>query len=66
MLWRYEKVNNRLRLGAISVGVLSLASRLVKLVKDTFQKLRSKLSALLSTLAQRLRSAVAKLKGSNS
>ncbi len=43
-----------------------MVNHLVKLVKDTFQKLRSKLSALLSTLVQRLRSAVAKLKGSNS
>ena len=43
-----------------------MANRLAKLAKDTFQKLQSKLSALLSTLRQRVQSVRAKLPGSNS
>jgi hypothetical protein len=35
-------------------------------VSDTFQKLRSKVSALLSTLRQRVRNVLAKKPGNNS
>jgi hypothetical protein len=41
-------------------------NRLVKQVKDTFLKLRSKASALLSTLQQRVQNALAKKPGNNS
>ena len=43
-----------------------MANRLVKLVSDIFQKLRSKLSALLSTLQRLVQNVRAKLPGSNS
>jgi hypothetical protein len=49
MSWRYEKVNNRSRLGGISVGVQGLVNDLLTRVRDIYQKLRLKLSALLST-----------------
>jgi hypothetical protein len=41
-------------------------NRLVKQVSDTFQKLRSKVSALLSTLQQRVRNVLAKKPDNNS
>jgi hypothetical protein len=41
-------------------------NRLVKQVSDTFQKLRLKVSALLSTLQQRVRNVLAKKPGNNS
>jgi len=41
-------------------------NRLVKLASDTFQKLRSKVSALLSTLQQRVRNVLAKKPENNS
>jgi len=41
-------------------------NRLAKQVKDTFQKLQSKASALLSTLRQRVQNALAKKPGSSS
>jgi hypothetical protein len=41
-------------------------NRLVKLASDTFQKLRLKVSALLSTLQQRVRNALAKKPENNS
>ena len=43
-----------------------MENRLVKLVSDTFQKLRSKVSALLSTLQQRVRNVLAKKPENNS
>jgi hypothetical protein len=43
-----------------------VANRLVKLVSDTFQKLRSKASALLSTLRQRVQNVRAKPPENNS
>ncbi len=41
-------------------------NRLVKQVSDTFQKLRSRVSALLSTLRQRVQNALAKKQENNS
>jgi len=41
-------------------------SRLQKLVSDTFQKLRSKVSALLSTLQQHVQNVLVKKPGNNS
>ena len=43
-----------------------MENRLVKLVSDTFQKLRSKVSALVSTLQQRVRNVLAKKPENNS
>ena len=43
-----------------------MENRLVKLAKDTFLKLQSKASALLSTLRQRVQNALAKKPGNNS
>ena len=48
MSWRYEKVNNRSRLGGISVGVQSLVKDLLIRVSGIYQKLLSKLLAPLS------------------
>jgi hypothetical protein len=47
-------------------GEPKVENRLVKQVSDTFQKLRSKVSALLSTLQQRVRNALAKKPENNS
>jgi hypothetical protein len=49
MVWRYEKVNNRLKLGETSVGVQNLVNDLLTRVKDIFQKLRSRLFPQPST-----------------
>ena len=43
-----------------------MANALLTRVKDIFQSLRSKLSALLSTLRQHVRNVLAKLRGNNS
>ena len=43
-----------------------MENRLAKQVNDTFQKLRSKASALLSTLRQRVQNALAKKQENNS
>ena len=43
-----------------------MVNDLLTRVKDIFQKLRLKVSALLNTLRQRVRNVLAKLKGSNS
>ena len=43
-----------------------MENRLVKQVSDTFQKLRSKVSALVSTLRQRVQNALAKKPKNNS
>jgi len=43
-----------------------VVNALLTQVKDTFLKLQSKLSALLSTLRQRVQNVLAKLRGNNS
>jgi hypothetical protein len=47
-------------------GEPKVENRLVKQVSDTFQKLRLKALALLSTLLQHVQSVLAKKPGSNS
>jgi len=55
-----------LRIGATRNGEPKVENRLAKQVSDTFQKLRSKVSALLNTLRQRVQSVLGKKPESNS
>jgi hypothetical protein len=62
----WKRHSNPLKIGATRNGEPKVENRLAKQVSDTFQKLRLKVSALLSTLRQRVRNVLAKKPDNNS